>query len=380
MTLIEQQSVRHRFEQHPHQLDFIVQVKKCAEGYDHPHVNIVTFFKKVKSPLAFMQAVGRAVRRIATHQFAHIVGDQSLEHIWSHFKAHTDDATLDDFIEPTMLPNDDNQPFIPPSSPLLQDDEDDLSLLPLSPLPLSFPSIFPPPLSTTTTTIPHPFWWVEPFDITLITNLNNIPFYQNQNDQNDDDADSDQNELTEQDLEQLTQLSLQNHPFLVQPNQIITPSRHSPSGPLDLEQLTRGDISLIRPLPPHQKFAIAVASYHCQPPLVREVPLTKLLQLFNSFTEPMITSLIKQKNRDAKKNYQPFVSDRLYAHYYASLSTKRPLSPSPSPKRACIRSYSIEEADKLIQSKEQALIHAKKALESFKTAQQQFDHAVSLLS
>ena len=86
-----------QFEQHPIQLDMIIQVNICSEGYDHPPVNVVTFFKTVRSPLHFIQAMGRATRRYGTQQYAHVVADDVEEvfrPLWQRLKAHVDDANL----------------------------------------------------------------------------------------------------------------------------------------------------------------------------------------------------------------------------------------------------------------------------------------------
>src|SRR3989338_4265855 len=109
MSEEKQLAVRSRFEQSSsdptQRIDMIIQVKMCVEGYDHPLVNVITFFRVVKSLLFFIQAVGRAARRTAMdlqmgHALVSYVITDSLycsSSLWEYFKAHSDDDHLVEF-------------------------------------------------------------------------------------------------------------------------------------------------------------------------------------------------------------------------------------------------------------------------------------------
>src|SRR3989338_1940065 len=103
MSKQSQQEVRTQFEREEPSLDMLIQVKMCSEGYDHPPVGVVTFFKVVHSPLVFMQAIGRAARTTdrAEKRDAHIVSDDRYcsKTLWDHFKSRADDADLTDLEE-----------------------------------------------------------------------------------------------------------------------------------------------------------------------------------------------------------------------------------------------------------------------------------------
>lgn len=108
MSKAEQEGVRQRFEQEQ-SIKLLLQVKMCAEGYDHPPVKVVVFFRVVRSPLFFVQAIGRAARRTLEQRqrdeslISHIVGDERLnsQKLWLHFKQHADDFHIEKVLAET---------------------------------------------------------------------------------------------------------------------------------------------------------------------------------------------------------------------------------------------------------------------------------------
>src|SRR3990167_5529879 len=75
----EQAQARRRFEVE-RSVNLLLQVKMCAEAYDHPPVSVVTLFKTVCSPSVLEQAMGRALRRCQEgneQQLACIIVDSS---------------------------------------------------------------------------------------------------------------------------------------------------------------------------------------------------------------------------------------------------------------------------------------------------------------
>ena len=236
MSNENQVAVRTNFEQrHPHdpqRLDMIIQVRMCSEGYDHPPVKIITFFKTVKSRLVLMQNIGRASRRtiedrrLGRNLLSHIVVNQShlSPQLWQRFKSYPDpEETTEDQTELLNLEDDetdlsssddadgDDEGNIENPNIVLSEEEEEEEIVieeeefiidtieNLVPFPsihetgIAQPFLDQPSASLPIHQTTSMSWFVDYFDLRLLpTTL--IHMIEGPNDQNDDDSDNSDNE------------------------------------------------------------------------------------------------------------------------------------------------------------------------------------------
>src|SRR3989338_2211141 len=238
MSKQSQQEVRTQFEREEPSLDMLIQVKMCSEGYDHPPVGVVTFFKVVHSPLVFMQAICRAARTTdrAEKRDAHIVSDDRYcsKTLWDHFKSRADDADLTDLEEQEDAVDDEEKDAEEEQIIMRKEDDDE---------------------DGDDTDDPRSWhWWTDSFSGDVHNEMERLI-----------DA-----------LENI--FPCRTAPFDIKTSGLKVVITKKPNGGkprtsrwLSREELTERDVAFARLPAPYRDVFISLASYECQGDLVREL-------------------------------------------------------------------------------------------------------------